>query len=274
MTQTLTVIQISSQVPIVGWDVPYQWALLILSVVLFAAFSVWELRYTKSPIMPTTIWTSPSFLSLVVVALASFMSFGSLLWYIVAWQQTIRHWNVIQFGLGLLPLTVCGALGAVVSSWLIPRLAAQYIIAIGLLAEMIAQVLIATMPAQQIYWAQVFPAVVIMSFSPDFIYTASQIIACNSVSKHQQGMAGSLVGTLQLYGTSIGLGFAGTVERYTSDNGNDTLGGYRHALLFAFCIAAAALVGDLIFVRLPRDTREGWGDENSSEQMSTGREIG
>jgi hypothetical protein len=102
ITEVLTDLQRVSQVPMMDWETSYQWALLILSVVLFAAFSVWELRYAKSSIMPPTIWTSPSFMSLVIVVLVSFMSFGSLLWYMG--QQVIRHWNVIQFGVGFLPL--------------------------------------------------------------------------------------------------------------------------------------------------------------------------
>lgn len=126
------------------------------------------------------------------------MSYGTFIWYLVAWQQQIRHWSVLSTGLGLTPVAICGGAAAIISAWLIPRLAAQWIMALGCLAILIGQLLIATMPEQQSYWAQVFPATILSAFCPDFIFTAAQIIACNSVRRYEQGIAGSLVGVLQL----------------------------------------------------------------------------
>jgi MFS family permease len=129
---------------------------------------------------------------------------------------------------------------------------------------MLSSILLATMPAQQTYWAQVFPATILMSLCPDFIFTAAQIITTNSVRRYEQGIAGSLISLLQLYGTSIGLGFAGTVEANTNGDGAEILRGYRGALYFGIGLALAALVLDILFVRIPKDKREGWGDEADS----------
>ena len=129
---------------------------------------------------------------------------------------------------------------------------------------LLSAALLSTMPAQQSYWAQVFPSTILMALCPDFIFTAAQIIATNSVKRHEQGIAGSLISLLQLYGASIGLGFAGTVEANTNQNGKATLDGYRGALYFAIGLGIAALVVDVWFVRVPKDKREGWGDEEDS----------
>lgn len=75
------------------------------------------------------------------------------------------------------------------------------------------------MSEHQIYWAQAFPATIIQSFCPDFTFTAAQIIVCNTVKREGQGTAASLIAVLQLYGTSIGLGFAGIVETQANDHG-------------------------------------------------------
>jgi hypothetical protein len=125
------------------------------------------------------------------------------------------------------------------------------------------------MPEQQIYWAQVFPATIFMALCPDFIFTAAQIIATNSVRRHEQGIAGSLVSLLQLYGASIGLGFAGTVEAQTNAKGAETLQGYRGALYLAIGLATAALALDIIFVRVPKDKREGWGEDADTGRNAT-----
>ena len=211
--------------------------------------------------MPLNIWTAPSLLPLILVVLFSIMSYGIALWYLVAWQQIVRHWTVLEFAAGLVPHAIFGGLAAPVAAWLIPRLAAQWILAFGALVVLLSCILLATMPAQQTYWAQVFPATILMSLCPDFIFTAAQIIATNSVRRRDTGIAGSLVFLLQLYGASIGLGFAGTVEANTNSNGLDMLRGYRGALYLGIGLALAALFIDGLFVRVPKDQREGWGDE-------------
>lgn len=108
-----------------------------------------------------------------------------------------------------------------------------------------------------------------MSLCPDFIFTAAQIIATNSVKRHEQGIAGSLISLLQLYGASIGLGFAGTVETRMNGGGAETVKGYRSALYLAIGLGIAALIIDMVFVRVPRDTREGW-DEDREEAQEMG----
>lgn len=221
--------------------------------------------------MPLDIWTAPSFLAVILVVLFSVMSYGIALWYMVAWQQIVRQWSVLHFAAGLAPHAVFGGAAAPIAAWLISRVAAQWILAFGAMTVLLSSVLLVTMPEQQTYWAQVFPATILMSLCPDFIFCAAQIIATNSVKRHEQGVAGSLVSLLQLYGASIGLGFAGTVEANTNEGGTATLQGYRSALYLAIGLAIAALVIDIFFVRVPKDKREGWTDDSESSTDQIGK---
>lgn len=257
-----------SQAPKAGWSSPYEITLLIVAILLFVAFGVWEYHFATYPIMPLTIFCAPSFGAVIIVVLFSYMSYGTFIWYMIAWQQQIRHWSVLSTAWGLTPLAIFSAAGAFIAAWLVPRLAVQWILAIGAIAVLIAQVLVATMPEQQLYWMQMFPATVIQSFCPDFIYTAAQIVACNNVSKKNQGVAGSLIGTLQLYATSIGLGFAGMVETHAV-GGQGPADGYRAALYFGMGLAGMALAIGLTFVRMPKDTREGWQEQEDGSDTSS-----
>ncbi|KAL2051748.1 hypothetical protein ABVK25_007904 [Lepraria finkii] len=65
---------LGTSAPKVGWTSPYEIILLILSILLFLAFTVWEYRFTTHPIMPLTIFRAPSFAPVIVVVLLSFMS--------------------------------------------------------------------------------------------------------------------------------------------------------------------------------------------------------
>ena len=145
--------------------------------------------------------------------------------------------------------------------------------AIGALAILVAQIILATMPAEQSYWPAVFPATVIQSFCPDFIFTAAAIIASNSVERSEQGVAASLIGTLQLYATSIGLGFAGLVEVHTNDHSMNSVKGYRSALYFGIGMAAVALAISVFWVRMPKATRQGWQEEDGDPNLQRERKV-
>ncbi|KAL2797910.1 efflux pump antibiotic resistance protein [Aspergillus keveii] len=251
-----------NQAPSVGWSTPYEIALLITSVILFTLFIIWEHK-TPHPILPPEIFHAPSFSILVLVILLNYMTVGTVLWYQLLWLQEVWHWSTLQFAIGWTPFVICGTAAACLAAWLIPRLAAQWILALGTGAVLASTALMATVPEKQSYWAQVFPSVVLFSFCPDLVYTAGQIIASNSVRRNQQGVAGSIIGTLNLYGNSLGLGFASTVEVQIAKTSRNTIAGYRAALYFGVAISAVALILDVAFVRRVKDEREGWeeGDD-------------
>lgn len=238
---------------------------MIISLALFASFLLWEKFVATEPVMPLDIFRTPTFTALVFVVLLSYMSFGISLWYMISWQQELRGWSVMQTALGWIPFGVGAVVAVGLAAWLIPRLAAQWIMAIGIGVMVVSNLLLATMPVQQTYWAQTFPAVLVGSICPDFVYVAAQIIASNSVSRKQQGVAGSLIGTLNLYGNSLGLGFAGTIETELTKDQVDPVRGYRAALWFGVGLAVAGLLIDFAFVRMPKDEREGWGTETEGE---------
>ncbi|KAI8312327.1 hypothetical protein K4K59_006209 [Colletotrichum sp. SAR11_240] len=252
-----------NQSPSIGWDSPSVISTLIVSLLLFTAFMVWESKFAKDPIMPLTVFAAPTFTALIFVALLTYMSVGISLWYMVAWQQLLRNWTVLHVAIGWIPYAVGASMSVGLAAWLIPRIEAQSIMAIGILASIVSCLLLATMPEQQIYWAQTFPSIFIGSLCPDFVYVAAQIIASNSVGKREQGVAGSLIGTLNLYGNSLGLGFAGTIESQLIKNGASHVTSFRAALYFAMALSVAALVLDFGFVRMPKDDRKGWEQDNA-----------
>jgi MFS family permease len=247
-----------SQAPFVGWSEPYEYIILIVGVAHLAAFVLFEAKFAKHPILPFNIWKAPSFGVLMLVLFFAFMSIGIYIWYCTIFLYNIRGFNPVMVGVGFLPLTVLGTAAAFLAGWLVPRLSAQVILGIGCTAAALSSILLATTPEHQIYWAMIFPSMVIIAFTADLIFAAAQIIASNAVGKEFQGAAGSLIGTLLTYGLSTGLGFAGTVEVYTNHGGKDLLKGYRAASFLAVGFAGAALVLNVLFVRMPKLNREGW----------------
>lgn len=215
--------------------------------------------------MPLDIFQAPSFLMLLLVVLLNYMAVGTLIWYQVLWLQKVWHWTPLEFAVGWTPFVICATGAACLAAWMIPRMAAQWILAIGTVTILISNSLMATVTIHQSYWPQIFPSVILFSFCPDFVYTAGQIIASNSVRRNQQGIAGSVIGTLNLYGNSLGLGFASTIEAQIARRSGSQIMGYRAALYFGVAISAIALILDVCFVRLVKDDREGWRENDREE---------
>lgn len=212
--------------------------------------------------MPLEIFKAPCFLVVILVVLLNYMAVGTLILYQVLWLQDVWKWTPLQFAVGWTPFVICAIAAAGLAAWLVPRVSAQWILAIGTCTILASNALMATVPLHQSYWAQIFPSVVLFAFCPDLVYTAGQIIASNSVRRHQQGIAGSIIGTLNLYGNSLGLGLASTIEvQITKSSGSQILG-YRSALFFGVAISVLALILDVGFVRLVKDDREGWCEED------------
>ncbi|KAK7211698.1 hypothetical protein V2G26_018876 [Clonostachys chloroleuca] len=256
-----------NQAPSVGWDTPYEIACLILSVLLFASFIAWEKYFARDPIMPVQVFRAPTFTALIFVVLLTYMGFSITLWYSVSWQQILRDISILKTGIHFIPFGGGAVIAVALAAWLISRVAAQWILAIGIGTVIVSNLLLATMPIQQTYWAGIFPAVLLSSFCPDLAYVAAQLIASNSVGRRHQGVAGSLIGTLNLYGNSLGLGFAGTIEAQVSSGLEieDIVLGYRAALYFGMALGVVALILNFAFVRMPKDQRQGWDESLESD---------
>jgi MFS family permease len=234
-----------------------------------AAFVAWERWYAEGAIMPLHLFKVPTFSAVVLVVLLSYMGFGISLWYSISWQQLLRHTSVLQTGINFIPFGLGSVASVGIAAWMLPRIAAQWILALGVATVIVSNLLLATMPIMQIYWSQAFAAMFISSFCPDFVFVAAQLIASNSVGRRHQGVASSLIGTLNLYGNSLGIGVGGTIETQVShgEKPTDLVVGFRAALYFGAALAVAALALDFAFVRMPKDEREGWEDAEDQEAV-------
>lgn len=109
----------------------------------------------------------------------------------------------------------------------------------------------------------------------DMSYPAASLVASNSVPRHQQGTAASLVNTFVSYSISLGLGFAGTVETQVNNGGktpDDVLKGYRAAWYLGIGLAGLGILLALLNLWLDiidgqkRKDGDGDGDGDGKEK--------
>lgn len=149
------------------------------------------------------------------------------------------------------PVIPSGLLSALTVGKLLGHLPASWAMVIGQLAYTVGSILIATMPRNQIYWANFFRSVAIICIGMDSSFPAATIIFSGAVDQKFQGIGASFILTVVNYSISIGLAFAGTVERYiTIGSGSyaDLEKGYRGAFYMEIGFAGLGLVLSLLFV--------------------------
>jgi hypothetical protein len=142
---------VTSQAPVASWTTPYSYSVLTVSMVVFAAFTLWEIRCTKPPVLPMSIFKAPTFAAMIVAAFLTFISVGIIIWYIKLINFTIRRYTIFSDAANFANLAVCGACAAILSAVCVRVLPAQAIMVIRSVASGVALTLAAISPTHQTY---------------------------------------------------------------------------------------------------------------------------
>lgn len=235
-----------NQAPITGWANPAVITTLILGFIFVGAFFYIEIRIAKRPLLPMEAFNGEVGFVLAVVS-CGWATFGIWFFYVYQIVQEIRGVPPLLAVAWFCPVAVSGAIAAVATGYLLgpAKLSPAVVMTMALAAFTVGIVLIATLPVDQTYWAQLFVCLIVMPFGMDMSFPAATIILSNAVKKEHQGIAASLVNTVVNYSISLGLGFAGTVEVHVNNGGKtpeDVMKGFRGALYLGVGLSCLGLV--------------------------------
>ena len=267
-----------NQGPVVGWDKPYIYSVLIVSIVIIVIFVFVEMR-TEEPIMPLSIWSVPGFPGVLGCMALGWSSFGVFIYYVVQYLEIIRGASPLLTTAMLTPLVIFGLVATITVSQLYGRVPAHYLLMASMIFFCIGNTLIATVPVDQIYWGQVFVATILTPFGMDISFPAASLVVSNRMPVHQQGVAASMLNTAINWSISLGLGVAGTIESQMIKKGKSPLEGYRSALYAGIGLSALGVLVALIFCRVPKSTdtddeRQRLSNESTVSTSNTGINTG
>ena len=237
-----------NQAPIVGWQTPYVYVLLILGVLFSAAFFFFERRAAR-PLVPLDALSGNVGLLLGCVGLG-WASFGIWLFYLWQMWEVLRKLTPLNAAAQMVPDVFAGFCAAVTTGFLLGMLPTGYIMVIAMVAFCAGNVLLATMPVDQIYWTQTFLSLLITPWGVNLTFPTATVILSNFEPPEHQGIGASLVNTIVNYSISIGLGIAGTVEVHVNNGGKnptDILKGYRGAWYSAIGLSGLGVLLSLYF---------------------------
>jgi MFS family permease len=204
-----------NQAPIVGWSRAYTYILLIIGVLLFAAFFVVE-KHVREPLIPINQMSSSIVLVLASVA-CGWATFGIWVFYLWNFLFNLRGLTPLLATAQCSPLSIAGFAASGTTAFLFSKgVPTSYLMAVAMIGFCIPSILLATLPIHQTYWAATFVTTLIAPFGMDISFPAATILMSDAVPREQQGIAASLVATVVNYSISIGLGIAGTAVRYVA----------------------------------------------------------
>lgn len=191
-----------NQAAVVGWTTVYTYVLLIVGILSLCIFAYVELRVAKHPLVPLHSLTGEAALALGVIA-AGWGSFG--IWVYYLWQliEVLRNYSALAACAQNVPVAVSGLLASVATGFLLSKTKVTYVLLLATLFFLTGQILIATAPLEQTYWAQTFVSIIIMPWGMDMSFPSAAGILSNSMAKEHQGVAASLINTVLNYSSTL-----------------------------------------------------------------------
>ncbi|KAF2633344.1 MFS general substrate transporter [Macroventuria anomochaeta] len=242
-----------------GWKTPHVLILLILGLLLIAAFVVWELRYPYA-IVDMNVFKDRDFSLLLLILSFGFLGFPVFSFWLALYFQTELGYNALMTGVHMLPMVVVGLLANAIAALIQHKVSNKRIMGIGAWAYVAAFILAAVQRYGDSYWAFSFPALCLCVIGADFEFIVANMYVLSSMPANKQSIAGSLLQTLTRLCTAVGYGIAtaifDAVERNPPKSGyyaNNVVAPFAAVFWFALGVS---FIG-VLFVPFLRITTQG-----------------
>jgi EmrB/QacA subfamily drug resistance transporter len=252
-----------SQAPRYGWGGTRTVAMLAAGASLLVAFLLIESR-VESPIVPLSIFRRRTLSGANTAGLLLGASFFAFFFVGTLYMQQVLHYSALQSGVAWLAASVMSVALAGVSQYLVTRIGAKVVMAIGM-TLIGAGVLWATqVPVHGHYTGNLLGPFAVAGAGTAFAFIPISIAGLAGVEEHRAGLASGLLNTTQNLGGAIGIAIASSVAAGHTQAllhaGHDApaalTGGFRQALWVLGAIALLAIPAILALVRgnEPSDT--------------------
>ena len=259
------------QGPEVGWDSPGIIVSLIAGSALLAAFIGIEAR-TRAPLMPLPLFRNRNLSVGVVVTFLFMATFGTLLYFLTVYFQTVHGYGALDTGLAFLLPMALGFVGSMAGGALATRFGTRRTLITGFLFGSLGMVAIALAMSAEGTYVALIPGLVVVSLCQGIVFTTMFAAASTGVPGEHQGIASGVVSTGQQVGSAVGLAAlvaianAGNDDRVGEALRLSTVDGLRTAVFVSAAGIALLIFVALNFERAP----SGSGEAQSEESAPTG----
>lgn len=236
-----------------GWRSPLILGLLAAAVVLLAVFAFWQAR-TSHPLLPPRILADRVRAGAnLAVVVSQFAMLGMFLFMTYQLQSVMRY-PALEAGLAFLPYVVVSFLVSTQLTARLPRVAPRWLIAGGLLAISVSQLLLTRLTPDSTYLGLLLPALLVFGVGSGLLMAPVMSSGTRTENPSDAGAASALIRTSQQVGGALGAALLNTVAvgYATAHLGEGTRSAAAHGYAAASAVAAAVVIAGAVGVVLLR----------------------
>ena len=224
---------------------------LAIGAVLLIGFVLVERWLGSKAMIPMTLFAgNRCFSALNLMTFLLYGAFGGAMLLIPYVLIDAGGYSPVEAGLSLLPLSVLLGLGSPIMGKLAVRLGPRVPVTVGPIVAGAGLALATRIASSQDYWANVFPAVLLMAIGMTLAVAPLTSSVLASVGKHQTGMASGFNSAVARLGGLIAVALLGAVLAH---RGKTMLAPFAVTMVIAGI--AAALGGAVAWFGLARNSR-------------------
>lgn len=230
---------------VVGWDTPWIPVLIVVSILIIAAFAVWQWYLERRlnaashmttdagalesgdaprtlqptppsptpPLIKVSIFRNLQFSAVMVIMLLFFAAFNNYLIFTTYFFQEFQGLSPLQTMLRFIPTGVGGATVAIIVSQLLDRVPTLFILITGHVALCVACLLYAVPIAPSTsYFAYGLPAMILAVIGSDTTWPCLTLFTSHALPREDQAVGGALINSVGQFGRSIGLAISTAVQ--------------------------------------------------------------
>jgi MFS family permease len=244
---------------VVGWSTPWIPVLIILSLLLIAAFIFYQLhlenKTSRRPLIKISMFRDYKIAAAMFAMATFFGAFSNFLIFATYYYQDFEGRSTIQTTLRFLPTGVVGIIAIFITSQILARVKVYYILMWGMLCCAIACLLFAVpITAGTTYWAFGFPAMCLSVLGADALFPSLLLFIAQRVPKEDQALGGATINCVGQVGRAVGLAICTAIQVAVQEEkeggaeaviGGESVGshaylsGLRGAMWFSFGTAVA-----------------------------------
>lgn len=201
-----------------GWTAPTTTGFLAAGAALLVVFGLVE-RRARSPLVPLSMFRRRTLTAANVVAALVFGSFFATIFQASLFMQQVLRYSALRTGAAYLAIAgVSLVVAAAIAARVVGRFGAGWALVIGQTSSAVGLVLLARAPADASYWADLFPAFVLVGVGIGFSAVAAQVAAFIGVDDADTGLVGGMVETAREVGGALGTAVVASVAIARTDD--------------------------------------------------------
>jgi EmrB/QacA subfamily drug resistance transporter len=220
-----------------GWGSTREIGLLVVAVVLLAAFVVVEKRQSE-PTLDFSLFRIPTFTGAQIVAFAISASIFSQFLYLTLYLQNVLGYSPVQAGLRFLPLSMISFVVAPIAGRLSTRIPVRLLLGFGLLLIGGALMLMRGVTTTS-GWTELLPGFLIAGIGIGMVNAPLASTAVSVVEPRHAGMASGVNSTFRQVGIATGIAGLGAIFQNEIQNA-------LHGTGAASAVASGAVQGSAI----------------------------